>query len=57
MKCWACSEAIEIHHRVIELPIAGTLVHIGCYERETGTRARLSPTFTEYLRARAERAA
>lgn len=46
-----------MHDCVIELPIAGTLVHTRCYERETGTRARPSPTLSHYLRGRIQRAA
>jgi hypothetical protein len=57
MKCWACSESIGLHDHVIELPIAGTLVHTRCYEREIGTRARPSPTLGQYLRDRMRRAA
>jgi hypothetical protein len=49
MRCWACSRAIELPDLVTELPIVGALVHIGCYERETGQRPLRVRTLTQAL--------
>jgi hypothetical protein len=36
MRCWACAKTITLYDEVCELPVAGTIVHRACYERETG---------------------
>jgi hypothetical protein len=34
---------------VCELPVARSLVHRTCYERETGQRPRIADTLIQYL--------
>ncbi|HYE91153.1 MAG TPA: hypothetical protein VEA38_09045 [Terriglobales bacterium] len=52
MRCWACRDAIGLHDHVSELPLAGTLVHARCFERETGLRVRHRETLASYLARR-----
>ncbi|MBM4439604.1 MAG: hypothetical protein FJ027_04220 [Candidatus Rokubacteria bacterium] len=52
MRCWACSDAIGLHDHVCELPLAGTLVHARCFERETGLRDGHRETLATYLARR-----
>jgi hypothetical protein len=49
MRCWACAEPIKLTHLVTELPIVRAIVHVGCYERETGERPQLTMTVTQAL--------
>lgn len=49
MRCWACNQSIKLSDLVTELPIVGAIVHIRCYERETGQRAPWSLTVTQAL--------
>jgi hypothetical protein len=57
MRCWACTNAIQLTDLVNELPIVGALVHRNCYLRLIGEKPSLSHSLSAWLRRRWDSAA